>query len=135
MNEKTLRDEFAMAALTGLISHHGWKGDIEITTDDAGRLADSAMLEREENKKGDGKPVGTITNNQRKVLNHMIRHYNEHGRSPTLKQAVEYLGMNVNSIHYAKTVLRNRGYLLGDKERNLNLIPLYDSKKQKLNFI
>lgn len=44
--ENTLRDKFAMAALTGLISNENWINNIDDTVDDAYVIADAMMEER-----------------------------------------------------------------------------------------
>ena len=46
MELKHIRDEYAMAALTGLISNENWINNIDDTVDDAYVIADAMMEER-----------------------------------------------------------------------------------------
>lgn len=48
IQQRTLRDEFAIAALEGILSHHGGtEGDFPMIAKDAYQIADAMLKERE----------------------------------------------------------------------------------------
>jgi len=135
---KTLRDEFAMAALTGMICHpelnnHKSHEIADIAYDHA----DAMMIEREKsNEVEKAKDLGVLTTKQSEILEWIISHYRAIGMAPTNKEVQrEFDYKSINSAISAKQALLSKGYLFDNGAGSRNHVPLYDIKKVKLNFV